>query len=288
MGRCRTQTKTLAPWVGGKHFVAGTIIKYIPNTMFNRWFEPFGGAGGMLMAKPRWAIIEVWNDIHGDMYNLWKVIQTKHEEFIEARKYEIKSREMFQYWKDLNPTTDAEQAQRFWYLCYYSFGATCTTWGALQKHPYDDSVIERVYKRIKRVNFENLDYEVFIEKYKGFKTERDPSNKNREPFWYIDPPYAGVGKTQEYSFKNFNQEKLKETLSSLNDKWLQTNTDCEQIRELYKDFYIKPFARSQRIKNGSDKERKNVYAELMIANYDLDKVYQDNISAGQGRLKFDN
>lgn len=55
----------LAPWV---------IEHFPPHTCY---VEPFGGAGGVLMQKPR-AYAEVYNDLDGDIVNLFRVLQGDH------------------------------------------------------------------------------------------------------------------------------------------------------------------------------------------------------------------
>lgn len=55
----------LAPWV---------IEHFPPHTCY---VEPFGGAGGVLMQKPR-AYAEVYNDLDGDIVNLFRVLQADH------------------------------------------------------------------------------------------------------------------------------------------------------------------------------------------------------------------
>ncbi|QHF10376.1 DNA adenine methylase [Pseudomonas syringae] len=57
---------------GGKFRIASWVIEHFPP--HHTYTEAFGGAAGVLMQKPR-AYAEVYNDLDGDIVNLFRVLQ---------------------------------------------------------------------------------------------------------------------------------------------------------------------------------------------------------------------
>lgn len=61
---------------GGKFRLAPWILRFFPEHRI--YVEPFGGAAGVLIQKPR-AYSEVYNDLDGDMVNFFRVMQDPAE-----------------------------------------------------------------------------------------------------------------------------------------------------------------------------------------------------------------
>jgi DNA adenine methylase len=64
---------SLAPWFGGKRTMAPAIVEEIGE--HHSYWEPFCGSMAVLLAKPP-SRTEVANDLHGDLINLARVIQS--------------------------------------------------------------------------------------------------------------------------------------------------------------------------------------------------------------------
>lgn len=65
-------TRPVLRYPGGKYKMAKWIISHFPQHDF--YVEPYGGAGSVLMRKPR-ASGEVFNDLDGDVVNVFRVLR---------------------------------------------------------------------------------------------------------------------------------------------------------------------------------------------------------------------
>ena len=84
-------------YVGGKTYQAKHIIDHFPKDYRDmHYIEVFGGSGAVLLAKDR-SYIETYNDINGDLVNLFRCVRDHYDELKERAKWVLYSREM---WKD--------------------------------------------------------------------------------------------------------------------------------------------------------------------------------------------
>lgn len=70
-----TITAPVIRYHGGKFRLASWVLEHFPP--HKCYVEPFGGAAGVLIQKPR-AYAEVYNDLDGDIVNLFRVLQGEH------------------------------------------------------------------------------------------------------------------------------------------------------------------------------------------------------------------
>ncbi len=69
--------------------------------------------------------VEVYNDIHGELVNLFLVVRDKPEDFVKRFKLILYSRGLYKKWYDNQQLKDpVERAVRFYYLMRCSFGGT--------------------------------------------------------------------------------------------------------------------------------------------------------------------
>jgi len=97
-------------YLGGKHFLLKELLKRIPP--HDVYVEVFGGSADLLFHKPP-SKIEVYNDIDGDLVNLFEVVRNNFDEFHEKAKWLLYSRQLNDEWrKQPMPNDKIERAVR--------------------------------------------------------------------------------------------------------------------------------------------------------------------------------
>jgi len=177
-------------WHGGKWLLAPWIIEHFPAHQV--YVEPFGGAGSVLMRKER-AYAEIWNDLDGDVVNLFQVLRSDRAmELVEALKLTPFSRSEF----DLayTPIADPmECARRLVVRSFMGFGsnghnakaktgfrANSNRSGTTPAHDwvnYPES-LANVVERLRGVTVENRDAMEVMRQHDAADT-----------LHYVDPPY---------------------------------------------------------------------------------------------------
>lgn len=281
----QTNNKLVAPvvkWVGGKRQLLPEIKKYSPKK-YNTYFEPFVGGGAVLFElQPKNAIV---NDINKELINLYSVIQNNVDDLIEklsdTESYSNTSdcyyrvRELDREPQKYNKMTGVDRAARILYLnktCYNglyrvnSMGEFNSPFGSYKNPNIINSITLKAvskYFNESNIKFLNGDFE------KTVKTAK------KDDFVYFDPPYAPISKTSNFTGYNENgfgeneQIRLKElcdTLDKKGVKFLLSNSDCEFIRELYKDYNIVTIKAKRTI--NSNANNRGAISEVLIRNYE--------------------
>ncbi len=277
--------KLVAPvvkWVGGKRQLLSEIKKYSPKK-FNKYFEPFVGGGAVLFElQPKNAIV---NDINKELINLYSVIQNNVEELIDklsdkatysnTSECYYKIRELDREPQKYNKMTGIDRAARVLYLnktCYNglyrvnSVGEFNSPFGNYKNPNIVNEITLRAvnkYFNESNIKFLNCDFE------KIFK------NAKKGDFVYFDPPYVPISKTSNFTgynesgFGEIEQIRLKklcDTLDKKGVKFLLSNSDCEFIRELYKDYNIVTIKAKRSI--NSNGNNRGTISEVLIRNYE--------------------
>lgn len=243
-------------WVGGKKLLRNQIIEEFPEK-FDRYVEVFGGAGWVLFAKDRHTKEEIYNDIDGSLVNLFRCVKYHPEALQKELEYCLYCREVFHNSleeMELKSLTDIQKAARFFLLVKLSFGAKCE---AFNKRAIDLKTkienMKEISERLRRVIIENLSYEKLIASYDSVAT-----------LFYLDPPYFCHRKSYTYDFEKEDHDKLKDTLEKIKGKFVLSYNDCEEIRELYKDYSTIMIERHSNLTTGTSKA---LYKELIIKNF---------------------
>jgi DNA adenine methylase len=108
-------------WHGGKWMLAPWIIGQLPPHRI--YVEPFGGAASVLMQKSR-SYAEVYNDLDGDVVNLFRVLQDSERAHRLLQLIEITPFAREEFERGYEPTTDpVERARRLIVRSFMGFGS---------------------------------------------------------------------------------------------------------------------------------------------------------------------
>ena len=264
--RRRVSKKRLCffPYIGGKFALFSRLVRMIPPHEI--YVEVFGGAASLLLNKPR-SRVEVYNDVDGELVNLFLVMRDQRDTFVERFRWVLYSRGMYDRWLGEPAPDDAvERAVRFYYVlrCSFSgkYGASWAFKRRAQRHAPDVfwSALDRmelVSKRLKGCYIDGLDFRRCVANWDTADT-----------FFFCDPPYYGPS----YYRKGFSEQDhvdLRETLGRVKGKWLLTYGDHPKVRELYAGYETREASVPRvagLLKLGGKRTRLN---NLVIANYPL-------------------
>lgn len=245
-------------WIGGKKLLRNSIINEFPEKgSYRRYVEVFGGAGWILFSSEKHAEMEVYNDVNGNLVNLFRCIKYHPEEVQKELDFILMSREQFYDAKtqiDVQGLTDIQRAARFYTLIKESFGADLRSFG-LRGRDLNKAkeYLLIISKRLNKVVIENQDFKKVI------------SNNDRiNTLFYLDPPYYDAEKYYSYRFTKEDHIQLKESLDKIKGKFILSYNDCEYIRDQYHEYNIIEVDRMHNltIHNGGGR-----YSELIIKNF---------------------
>lgn len=112
-------TRPIIRYHGGKWMLAQWILAHLPPHRI--YVEPFGGAASVLLRKQR-SFAEVYNDLDGELVNLFKVARDRGTELIDALRLTPFSREEFQLSYEA-AGSPVEQARRTVVRAFMGFGS---------------------------------------------------------------------------------------------------------------------------------------------------------------------
>jgi DNA adenine methylase len=239
-------------WVGGKRQLLSQIVPLIPK-QFSTYVEPFIGGGAVLFElQPKRAII---NDYNEELINVYQTVRDHTEDLIaELEKHKENNSEEYYYEiRSLDRTyaydnlSDVQRAARIIYLnktCYNglyrvnSSGQFNSPYGRYKNPNIVNAVTIRAmanYLKEKKIDIQCGDYRCTL---KGLR---------KGAFVYLDPPYMPISTSSSFTgytengFSYEQQRLLKLECDKLREKgisFLQSNSDCDAIRELYQDYEI--------------------------------------------------
>lgn len=185
--------RPLLRYHGGKWRLAPWILDLFPPHKV--YVEPFGGGGSVLLRKGR-ALAEIYNDLDGEIVNVFRVMRDHGEELIEKLRFTPFAREEFDLSFDM-VQDPIEQARRTVIRSFMGYGTTLTrtnTDGSIQgtgfrrlrrdaKTTAADWVglpdeFYAIVKRLHGVVIENRDAILCMQDHDGEDT-----------LHYVDPPY---------------------------------------------------------------------------------------------------
>lgn len=271
----------IVKWVGGKRQLLKDIIPMIPSD-YSTYVEPFIGGGAVLFElQPKKAI---FNDLNSELINVYNIIKNNPIELIEklnihknnnSADYFYSVRELDRNIEKYEQLSEIDKAARIMYLnktCYNglfrvnSSGQFNSPYGRYKNPKIVD---EEAILAMSRYFNEN-EITILNGDYKNSLKELDD-----QTFVYLDPPYMPISTSSSFTGYTENgfdinmQKELKEECDKLNEKgikFLQSNSDCEFIRELYKDYSIKTIKAKRNI-NSKGNSRGEIN-EVLIYNYE--------------------
>lgn len=176
---------------GAKFRLAEWVISFFPE--HECYVEPFGGAAGVLMQKPR-SYAEVYNDLDGDIVNVFRVLQNKKmsKQLIKACVLTPFSRDEFV--DCFKPSDDPiERARRTLFRAEAGFGTGSTTGhrtgfrnDSKRKYSLASHIWSKYPERI--ANFGNRLQAVIIENRPAVDIINQTDSV--DTLFYLDPPYV--------------------------------------------------------------------------------------------------
>ena len=254
-------------WVGGKRQLLNEIMPLV-NKNCGTYIEPFVGGGAVLFElQPQKAII---NDYNKELINVYTSVRDSSDDLIyELEKHEKNNSEEYFYnvrsldrTEEYKSLSDVEKAARIIYLnktCYNglyrvnSAGQFNSPYGRYKNPNIVNAVAIKAmskYLKQKGIAIYNEDYKAILKLAK------------KGSFVYLDPPYMPISSSASftgYTENGFSYEQqvlLKEECDKLRDKqipFLLSNSDCQEIRELYKEYIIKTVKAKRTINSNADK-----------------------------------
>lgn len=244
-------------WIGGKKLLREKVIEQFPEQgTYKRYVEVFGGAGWVLFASDKHAETEVYNDLDGNLVNLFRYVKHHPEALQEELKFALVSREQFcdaRVLVRVRGLTDLQRAANFFILIKESFGSDIHSFGKIKKDIQKASeYLTIAAKRLNGVVIENLSYQEAITGY-----------DKPDTLFYLDPPYYKAEDCYKKRFTARDHEELKELLDTIKGKFVLSYNNHEYIRKLYKKYHLIEVSRGNNLlfKAGAP------YQELIIKNF---------------------
>ncbi len=243
-------------WIGGKKLLKKRIIEQFPES-FDRYIEVFGGAGWVLFDREKHAAMEVFNDVNGNLVNLYRCVKYHPEALQKELEWLLISREQFfdcVSQNEVRGMTDIQRAARFYCRIKLSFGSDLRSFGVRPRDMEATvSYLQEVSKRLNRVVIENVDFGRLIKTY-----DRESA------LFYCDPPYYEAEKYYPDRFQPEDHLRLEECLAGIKGRFILSYNDCPEIRQLYQGYTVIEADRQDNLVAKTNPRR---YKELIIKNY---------------------
>lgn len=276
--------KTFIRWQGNKSKHINKFIQYIPH-FTGTYIEPFLGSGALLLKlQPKKWIV---NDINKDLINIWKYVKNNPQSiidtFTEFCTYfkPLSKEDKVKYCKEITSKIesmpyDIKRASMYLLMKFCSFSGNIITKNKFLFEGLDQNIyIRNNYPFLNQKNYDNINQvSNFLNTKSGKifnKSYEKILDKAKEgDFVFLDPPYIDLNK---YRF-NYNKDEILDDsfiqqlffqvkkLDDINVKWLMTQADTQQIKDIFKDYTIKTF----QVYRSSSKSYVN---ELLIMNYEM-------------------
>lgn len=236
-----TVKTALLRYPGSKWSIADWVIgHFAPHYAY---IEPFGGGAAVLLRKPP-SKGEVYNDLDGEIYNLFSVLREQPDALYEALQLTPYSRqEFYEAFRRSREDTIMDPVERARLLLVISYQSITTAgvtrksrpgwkcwskpgWGTLSSEYWRDLKyrIEPVVDRLRSVVLENRDGREVLKSY-----------DHPENLQYVDPPYMAEtrssGNVYRHELSDQEHIELLDQLDGLKSMVALSGYDTELYRE---------------------------------------------------------
>ena len=269
-----TRLKPPIHWYGGKTLQTKNILPYIPE--HTCYVEPYGGSGAVLFAKEA-CKVEIYNDLHKDVVNLYRVIRDHFEEFrnrIACTPYSRSDLDTAYMRLQLTRKfdTDVEVARNFFVIARQSFSGRHNVkpgWSVSKKTNHAtawmnaiDGLAE-VHNRLRTVCIECRPAIEVIRQY-----------EDKETFMYLDPPYMKETRKEEeaYAHEMTDNDHLEmlSTITRSDSMILLSGYHCDMYDDLLGDWRYKDFTANASAINTSASDADAKRTEVLWWNDELE------------------
>lgn len=252
----------LIPWMGGKRRLARHLLPLLAECEHSCYVEPFCGAAALFFLREHRTKVEVLNDIHGELINLYRVVQHHLDEFMRHFRWALSSRQLFEWAKMAEPQTltDIQRAARFFYLQKLAFGGKVVgqTFGTATTAPPRLNLL-RMEEDLSEVHLRLNG--VFIERRPWHECVRQYDRPHS--LFFMDQPYwktAGYGG----DFKLHEYTAVAELMRTMQGRGIVTVNDHPDMRKVFAGLKMKRVGITYTI--GDAKKRKPT-GELIIQSW---------------------
>lgn len=274
--------KPFVKWAGGKRQLIPVLNKHIPEN-YGTYFEPFLGGGAMLFhvvtnnSKQKCIV----SDLNSDLVLAYITIRDKVDELISSLKNHSKnyfknSKSYYYAVRDSEPKSQVEKTSRLIFL-----NRTCFNGLYRVNSKGKFNVPLGRYTNPNIVNEENLkSVSEVLKSNKIHISCRDFSatigDVKQDDFVYFDPPYQPVSSTANftsYTNRDFTYDDLKrlcnlcEKLDSKGCKFMLSNSNSEEVLEIFSNNSWKVFELEANRTINSNSRKRTGHSELLIKNY---------------------
>jgi DNA adenine methylase len=213
-----TQTvKQPFAYYGGKQTLARRIVEMIPE--HRCYVEPFAGGASVFWAKQR-AIIEVLNDLNGEIVNFYRQMRDNGEELcrlVELTPYAKEEHALaVDVYRGRKNVGDMERARLFFLNANASFAAElCAGFGRSRKKREAQGYRvkqERLPTLLARLSGVTIDHMPAVDCIMQYDTEHT--------FFYVDPPYVDAYQGHYAGFTREHLAELVDVLKGIKGKFI--------------------------------------------------------------------
>jgi DNA adenine methylase len=255
---------TVFPYYGGKFTLSKQLVKMLPR--HDRYIEVFFGGGSMFFRKDK-AKINILNDLHNDVINLYISIAEDFEKFKHYAKHILLSRTLHETYRkkihaeDKIDIPDVKRAAEYFFIIKTAFNKTpFLPLSSVAK--WNDEILDDLELSRQKLNdtfIENMDFRKLIDKY-------EPKEGD---VWYLDPPYVAATKRNDYYIHSFNWNDhidlcaMCHEIDDSGGKFMLSYDNSPAIWDMYKHWRIVEIP----IKYTGQLHSEEKKIELVITNY---------------------